>query len=312
MKNVFLFPGQGAQHSGMGKDLYEASADVRRLFDLASDVAGTDVASLVFSSSDEELKASDRAQLAITMVNLSAAAVLTERGIPCHACAGFSLGEYAALVQSGVLDAADAIRLIGIRGDLMEKASRALDSPDGNPGMAAVMGMAPDGVATAIADIDGVFVANLNSPVQTVISGTHVGLSQAEDILKEAGVRRFIRLKVSGPFHSPLLVGARDEFAAAVEGISFQDPFVGLYSNVTGKGVTKGSEAKELAVRQIVSPVRWIDEEEALVEDGYDQLFEVGPGTVLAGLWKAFSKDKEFDIACHSAGTLDKIQGLAL
>lgn len=303
MRACLLFPGQGAQYPKMGLDLREASPKVRELFRLASDAAGFDVERALATGTAEELASTDKAQILITLVDLSAASVLAERGFEARGCAGFSLGEYAALAVAGVLDAESVFRLVKIRGALMEKASRELDASGGRPGMAAVLGLPADRVMTVVAGIEGVFVANHNSPVQVVLSGTAAGLARAEELLKAEGAKRFLRLAVSGPFHSPLMDGARAAFEGALAGFTFADPILPVYSNVTAAPMGSGAEARELCARQVVSPVRWVDEERRLLADGFASFREAGPGTVLTGLFRALRAD----VDCRPAGTMEAI-----
>ena len=215
MKRCFLFPGQGAQFPGMGKDLYEEHSEAKELFGTATAAAGFDVAELIFSGSEDDLKATDRSQVAITTVNLAARRVLLGRGIESAGAAGFSLGEYSALVDAGVLSEGDALQLVTLRGQIMERVSRSLDSDGGAAGMTAVIGMSSDAIIACLKDagVTDAYPANLNSPVQTVLSGTAAGLEQAGVALKECGARRVITLKVSGPFHSPLMQAAKDDFS---------------------------------------------------------------------------------------------------
>lgn len=303
MRTFLLFPGQGAQYPRMGMDLWEESQKVRGLFELASEAAGFDVMRVLSTGTAEDLAATDKAQILITLVDLSAAAVLAERGTEPVGCAGFSLGEYAALCTAGVLGVEPAFRIVKVRGELMEKASRALDASGGKPGMAAVLGLPAEKAAAVVRGVEGVFVANHNSPVQVVLSGTAEGLSRAEERLKAEGARRFLRLKVSGPFHSPLMEGARSAFEEALAGFAFADPVIPVYSNVTAGPIATGAEARALCVRQVVSPVRWVDEEARLAADGHREFREAGPGTVLTGLFKAFRPDLD----CRPAGTLESI-----
>jgi [acyl-carrier-protein] S-malonyltransferase len=307
MRTCLLFPGQGAQYPKMGMDLWEASPKVRDLFQLASDAAGFDVRHTLSEGTAEELSATDKAQILITLVDLSAAAVLAERGIEPGGCAGFSLGEYAALCTAGVLGADPVFRIVKIRGELMERASRELDTAGGKPGMAAVLGLPAEKAAAVAAGMEGVFVANHNSPVQLVLSGTAAGLSRAEELLKAAGAKRFIRLKVSGPFHSPLMEGARAAFEEALAGFAFADPILPVYSNVTAGPIATGAEARVLCGRQVISPVRWVDEEARLAADGFVDFREAGPGAVLTGLFKALRPD----VDCRPAGTLEGISTAA-
>ena len=304
MKTAFLFPGQGAQYPGMGKDLWEGNPAVKDLIRLGSDVTGMDLEKLIFEGSEEELKETDKQQVAITAVSLCAGVILRQGGVRPDAAAGFSLGEFAALCEAGVLTVEDTFRTVKARGEIFAEVSRALTSQTGGPGMAAVVGLGYDAVAKVLDGIDGVFIANYNSPTQIAISGTADGLTAAEEPLKEAGARRVIRLKVSGPFHSPLLDDARRQFAQFLTGVSFADPKIAVYANVTGAMTATGAAARELCVRQVVSTVRWVDEEKNLIDAGIKRFIEVGPGTVLAGLLKALGGEA----VCLPAGTLEQIR----
>jgi len=305
MKTCFLFPGQGAQYPGMAKDLWEASRKVKDLFKRASEASGMDAEKLLFESSEEELKATDKTQVAITLASLCSSAVLKEKGMGPQGYAGFSLGEYAALCEAGVIRLEDVFPIVKIRGALMEKAARSLDSHAGAPGMAAVLGIPAEKVAATVEGLAAspVYLSNHNSPSQVVVSGTSAGLEKAEEALRAAGARRFVRLSVSGPFHSPLMSEARKAFDEALAPYAFSDPAVPVYSNVTGKVIRSGSEAKELCGSQLVSTVRWVAVEEALFADGFDRFLEAGPGTVLTGLMRALRPDAR----CEQAGTIMSI-----
>ncbi|MDR2194228.1 MAG: ACP S-malonyltransferase [Treponema sp.] len=308
-KAAFLFPGQGAQYRGMGLDFYERSDGVRTLFALCSDSAGVDMKRLLETADDETLKRTDVSQPAITLVNLAAAALLRERGVVPVAVAGFSLGEYAALAASGVVSAEDCFRLVKERGRVMQLTADGMGCGDDAPGMAAVIGLAPETIAALLAEwrIDGLFAANINAPTQSVVSGSAAALRQAEPLFKAAGARRFIRLAVAGPFHSPLMADAAERFAPLLEQTPFHDPRIALYSNVTGSLITSGAEAKRLAPRHIVSPVQWVTEERALIaRGGFDMALETGPGAVLAGLWRSM----ETPVPCRAAGTVQAVEGL--
>jgi [acyl-carrier-protein] S-malonyltransferase len=269
---IFLFPGQGAQYPGMGLDLFDA-ADA------------------------ETLKRGDITQIVITLVNLSAAAVLKAGGVLPGVCAGHSLGEYAALAASGIITAEDCLLLTARRGELMHRAAE-------NGGMAAVIGLSSVEVEKAVGEwTDGglrdLYVANLNSPLQTVVSGSDAALAEAERRFSKAGARRFVRLAVSGPFHSPLMAGAAEKFADVLDGVKFSDPVVPFFSNIKGGQVTSGGEAKELALRQICGTVRWLDEERAIAAAYPVAAVEAGPGRTLTGLWK----DSGASAPCLPAGT---------
>ncbi len=314
-KAFFLYPGQGAQAPGMAMDLFAASAAVRDLFALASEAVGRDMEVLLRDADADTLKRTDVSQPAITLANLAAAAALKERGVEPSGCAGFSLGEYAALTAAGVLSPADAFRLVAKRGEAMQRAADriAAAGADGSvPGMAAVLGLAPEKVETLVAEwtaagLAGLHAANYNSPNQVVVAGTAAALAEAETRFKEAGAKRVIRLKVAGPFHSPLVADAAEEFAAVLQSASFADPALPLFSNVTGARISSGEEARKLALRQITEPVRWTAEETAIAALAPAAVLEVGPGKVLQGLWK----DSGSAVACLPAGTLADIEAAA-
>ena len=311
---VFLFPGQGAQYPGMAKDLYERSETVRALFDKAGTVLGKDMADLLFNGSEDDLKSTDNTQVAITLANISAAALLRERGLTPAAALGFSVGEYAALHEAGILDTETLFRVVAIRGEVMEKGSRQADTPAGPSAMTAVLGLPFEEARSALEPLQGeqVFIANHSSPTQVVLAGTAGGLEAAEASLTEAGAMKVIRLKVSGPFHSPLLANARKEFEEAIADLPFNDPQFPVISNVTARPLESGAEARRRAGEQIVSMVRWVDSEQYVLNEGFisnkedDLVLEAGPGKVLSGLWKSFYKG----LRARQVGTLDLIQKL--
>jgi len=307
MKTCFLFPGQGAQYPGMGKDLWENSEAVKSLFKTVSEQCGKDMESLLFEGSEEELKATDNTQLAITLVNVSTSIVLKEKGYEPQGCAGFSLGEYSALWQAGVLSTEDLFEIVKIRGEVMEKACRSLDTPDGRPGMAAVVGISSDEVREALAKVPGeIYMANDNSPIQTVIAGEGKALEAAEAIMDEAGAMKYVILKVSGPFHTPFMEPAKKEFEERIKGFTFSDPTLPVYSNVTGNLIKTGEEARKLAGLQMISPVLWVSEETSIMGDSYERILETGPGMVLRGLWKSFNRKMK----CLPVGKFEAIEQL--
>ena len=292
----------------MGRDLWDASAGVKELFRSASEVTGLDLEELLFRGSVEDLQATNRTQIAVTLVNVAVARVLAERGVAADGYAGFSVGEYAALAAAGVIADEDLFRVVQARGELMEQASRGADTAGGPAGMAAVIGLAAEAVTTALEGAgDGVYAANFSSPRQVVLAGTVEGLARAEEACSAAGARRFVRLRVSGPFHSPLIESARRRFAEVVAGFEFRDPVTPVYANVTGARVTSGAEAQMLCVEQIVSSVQWVAEIHALLDAGYERLLETGPGSVLTGLLRGF----DTDVGCTPVGTVEQIESVA-
>jgi [acyl-carrier-protein] S-malonyltransferase len=307
-KVIFLFPGQGAQYQGMGLDLIEGSSEAKKVFDTASEVLGRDIVALIRDSDADALKRTDVSQICITVASLAAAACLKEKGIVPMACAGFSLGEYPALACAGVISIEDCFRLVDARGKAMQAAIDRISASADAPGMAAVIGLAPEQVEALITEwkVEGLYAANFNSSKQVVVSGSAAALAEAETRFKEAGAKRVMRLPVAGPFHSPFMKEAADEFSSALEKVACNDPATKLFSNVTGKQITTGAEAKALAVRHIVESVRWTDEEAALAELQPDVLLETGPGKVLQGLWK----DTANAAPCYAAGTAIEINEL--
>jgi [acyl-carrier-protein] S-malonyltransferase len=319
---AFLFPGQGAQYRGMALDFFEnGGRRVKNLFAAASEMMGRDMRVLLGEADGETLKRSDLAQPAITLANLAAAAYLAEQGAEPSGCAGFSLGEYAALVTAGVVTQEDCFRMVRARGKAMQDAADRIEREAGKsilpaeadpaPGMAAVIGLAPERVEALIAEwtgsgLSGLYAANFNSPNQVVVTGTAAALAQARERFKEAGARRVVRLQVAGPFHSPLMAEAADRFGPVLESVPFRDPVIPLYSNVSGKRVSSGAEAKELALKQITCPVRWTTEERAIAASGVDAVLETGPGQVLQGLWK----ESGSAIPCYAAGTAEQVESL--
>lgn len=306
MKTCFLFPGQGAQYPGMAKDIYDTSQEARRLFALASDACHIDMKKLLFESDEATLKETKNTQIAMVLAELAASLCAKEHGLIPSGFAGFSVGEWPALAEAQVISYSDMFCLVSERGRLMDEAGKA----SGGSSMSAVLFLSPERIEAVLNEsgLKQVWVANFNSPVQCVISGSETELGLAEEKLKAAGAKRVIRLKVSGAFHSPIMAPAAHAFAESVAAVSFHNPVTALFSNVTGALVTSGEEAKKLAVAQITSPVRWIDEERSIAEAGFERCVETGPGTVLAGLWKASGSA----IPCLAGGTLNDISSMSL
>ncbi|WP_149554500.1 ACP S-malonyltransferase [Treponema pectinovorum] len=291
-KYAFLFPGQGAQAPGMIKDICENHPEALKVVEEVSKITGKDMKKLLWDTPQEELSRSDNSQLAITTASLAIMAALKTKGIEPSAAMGFSLGEFPALYAAGILSFEDVINVVSKRGAIMQGVCEKIAAEnEGNaPGMSAILGLPPEKVEELASEIEGAYAANLNSVKQTVIAGTAEGLAKAEEKAKELGAKRTIRLAVAGPFHSPLMQRAADDFKVALEPYSFGNPKIALFSNVTGKKVTEGASAKLSAVDHLTHPVRWTDEEKVLAdlikEDGGEWvILEVGPGKVLSGLW---------------------------
>lgn len=308
-KTAFVFSGQGAQFPGMGKDLWEEYACVKVLFEKASDICGKDMKALLFEGSAEDLKDTQNTQTAVTLMNLSVRRALNEEGIQSICSAGTSLGEFSAMVDAGILTEDDVFSLVAKRGEIMATTGIQVIKEYGDVGMGAVMGIDFETVASVLAEknIPNVYAANNNSPVQVVISGTAAGIASAQTALKEAGAKRVIPLKVSGPFHTPLLSGGKEALADFLEGLKFSDPVKDFYSNVTGTLVATGKEARELSVQQMVSPVQWLVIEKNISTSGISRIAENGPGSVLTGLWKKSGMEQP----ATACGTLEAIKGFA-
>lgn len=306
--NMFLYPGQGAQYPKMGTDFYNSSEAVKELFKIATNETNIDVKELLFNGSADDLKQTENTQVAITLVNLASTIMLKERGITPDGVAGFSLGEYAALATSEIVSISDVFKLVKKRGAVMQSVCLGLKDSKGETGMSAVLRITPEQIEEVIrtSGIEGVYMANYNSPAQTVISGLKKSLIAIEPLLKEAGARRVVHLQVSGPFHSPLLEEAKCLFEEFLGTIEFKKPTMPIYSNVTGNLITSGNEARKLCGEQIVSPVRWIAIEKKIQLAGFTRAYESGPGKVLTGLFSGI--DKAFKSI--PSGTVEEIQGI--
>src|SRR6056297_206809 len=306
MQLCFLYPGQGAQYPGMGKDLFQASTAVKELFALASEACARDTEALLFDSDENELKQTQNTQIAITLMNLSVRRYLLEHGIESNAAAGFSLGEWSAYVDAGVISEQDVFPIVMERGRLMARASEDLQSGGSQSGMAAVIGLPSEKVDEVISAVEGAFPANYNSSEQTVISGDAGAIERASEQLKTVGARRVIPLKVSGPFHTPLLLQAGSSFENFLHKYTLQDPKKPLYSNVTGSILKSSTDVFSNAVLQISSPVLWTREEAEIADGGYKMCVETGPGKVLTGLWKKSGQN----IECRPTGSREKLDEL--
>jgi [acyl-carrier-protein] S-malonyltransferase len=283
---AYVFPGQGAQFSGMGKDLYEQSELARSLFAKANEILGFDIQSIMFEGSDEALKQTNVTQPAIFLHSTILAACLGESFAPAMV-AGHSLGEFSALVANKTLTFEDGLRLVAKRADAMQKACELAPST-----MAAILGLEDEVVERICAGIDGVVVpANYNCPGQLVISGSLAAIEEACTQLSAAGAKRALVLQVGGAFHSPLMEPAREELAAAIEATHFAQPICPVYQNVNAQAVTDPAQIKANLVTQLTGAVRWTQIMQNMLADGCAEVIEVGPGKVLQGLFKKVDRE---------------------
>ncbi|MFN5148121.1 MAG: ACP S-malonyltransferase [Flavobacteriia bacterium] len=289
---AYVFPGQGAQFSGMGKDLYERSEKAKEMFHQANEILGFDIMKIMFEGTDEELKQTKVTQPAIFLHSTILAACLGDSYQP-DMVAGHSLGEFSALVANRTLRFEDGLKLVYQRALAMQKACEMEPST-----MAAILGLEDNVVEEVCAGIEGVVVAaNYNCPGQLVISGAIPAVEKACEKLTEAGAKRAMILQVGGAFHSPLMEPAREELAKAIESTSFAVPICPVYQNVTACAVSDPSEIKKNLVSQLTAPVRWTQTMNQMIADGAAEVVEVGPGKVLQGLFKKV--DRAFP--CSSA-----------
>lgn len=284
---AYVFPGQGAQFIGMGKDLYEQSTLAQTMFERANEILGFRITDIMFNGTDEELKETKVTQPAIFLHSVILAKVLGNEFKP-EMVAGHSLGELSALVANGVLNFEDGLKLVSQRALAMQKACEAVPST-----MAAILGLEDDVVEKICSEINGVVVAaNYNCPGQLVISGEINAVNDACQKLTEAGAKRALVLPVGGAFHSPLMEPAREELSAAIAATTFSTPSCPVYQNVTANAVSDPAAIKDNLMKQLTAPVKWTQTMEQMIADGCTSVVEVGPGKVLQGLFKKI--DRQF------------------
>jgi len=282
---AFIFPGQGAQYIGMGQDFYNQIPVCKQVMEDAGNITGLDIPKLCFTE-NEKLNITEYTQIAMLAVSAAILEALKQEGINSCANAGLSLGEYGAIISSGVMSAADAFAVVRKRGIYMQEAV-----PAGGA-MAAVLGMDAEKIEEICADTAGIVsVANYNCPGQIVITGETDAVKKAGDTLTKEGAKRILPLKVSGPFHSSLLKNAGEKLAEILADTKIHDPIVPYVSNVTAEYVTQGSQVKDLLVRQVYSPVKWQQSVEKMIETGIDTFIEIGAGKTLSGFVRKINRN---------------------
>lgn len=281
---AFIFPGQGAQEPGMGKDFYENSASAREVFDQAESLLGLDMKKLCFEENDE-LNITEYTQIALLTACMAMERVVREQGVAPQVTAGLSLGEYCAIVSAGGMELSDAMRLVRKRGILMQEAV-----PAGQGSMAAVLGMDGPSIEKVLEGHEGVWIANYNCPGQIVITGYKTPVEEASKALQEAGAKRVLPLNVSGPFHSPLMQPAGEGLKEIFAGMKMSPLKVPYVTNVTAEYVDDIAQTEELLIRQVSSSVRWQQSVEKMIADGVDTFVEIGPGRTLNGFLRKIDR----------------------
>lgn len=295
---AFLYPGQGAQEAGMAKDFYENSPEARELFDQASEMLDLDLRKLCFEENNL-LDKTEYTQAAMVAACLAITGELKKRGLHPDMTAGLSLGEYCAIAAAGGMCDMDAVRTVRARGIFMEHAA-----PEGIGAMSAILGMENSSVEKVMQEIDGAYIANYNCPGQIVITGEKEAVERAGKALKEAGARKVLPLKVSGPFHSPMMENAGEKLKKVLEEVTLKKPSVPYVTNVTAELVTEKEPIRELLVKQVSSSVRWEQSIRNMIAEGIDTFVEIGPGKTLS----SFMKKTDRNVTMYRVGTWEEAE----
>jgi len=302
VKTAFLFPGQGSQFVGMAKDLFDNYQTVKDIYAVADEIIGKKLSDICFNGPEEELKQTKYTQPAIFVHSIAVLELLKEKGVYPSASAGHSLGEYSALVAANALSFEEGLKLVKIRGELMQQAG-----VEHAGTMAAVIGLEPNVIEDVCKKVSGIVrPANFNSPGQVAISGGVEAVHEAMEKLKEAGAKKVVELVVSGAFHSPLMESAQLGLSEALGKVEIKDASIPVYTNVSALPVTRKEEIRDLLFKQLTHPVRWMEIYANMVTDQFENFYEVGPGKVLAGLGKRINRD----VICKSIGTLEEVNNI--
>lgn len=305
-KIAFVFPGQGAQVVGMGKDVYDHSPLAKEVFDKAGEAVELDLKALCFEENND-INITEYTQVCLLTTSVAIMQEILARGIKPDVAAGLSLGEYCALVAAGSMDYIDAAKAVRKRGIYMQE-----EVPAGEGGMAAILGMDAAVIEKQIEEFDKVQIANYNCPGQIVISGETQQVKDAAEKLKEAGAKRAVLLNVSGPFHSSLLTGAGEKLQTVLDELTINKPEIPYVANVNASYITEQAEVQPLLVKQVSNSVRWQQSVESMVADGVDTFVEIGPGRTLAGFNKKIGKAIGKELTTYTVGTMEDIDKLVV